>query len=611
MGGSKPNLNILRGLRLQLKTGFLQKEPDAYRFLQRYPPLSRDSAPPVRKIERRNIPYLKYYEAALTNNPLYADEHVYPAYWAHEPQALTLAKKQYELIQAGVSEEDAYRQAVTHVHELENASYESLKALHGELRGAKLPYAADAELCALINTWRTRLSTQPYDAMPLSDQGEIDFIVQTKVLKWNEVERERRMKDPIFVLQFERLRSSVFPEIAQADTAARVADHDNYKARLLQLFGVSKERMCTAKPFYYEDYVAFFERLRKEPLLGRWSAQDKDKLSRWIVETLAIREVVEKSSSSAVQRYLDSLRAHFFPMVRFPARAESLELPSAAALKALLYAHDVGYKSQEDKLFVRRFYRLPQLLFPKETLTSSIVTDQDKLSRLVDDESSLLSEISRAGLDAAALPELQRQLKEYNLSKDDSLLVRDSGDLDLSPLDALLMDDDTVPPADQADAADEEADEVASDETEDEADALLAQAAVGKVHLGAFKAAATGAPGMASLRDYTQSNVSSMSREEWDRLVQTYFRTPTTDLERERQQLFSQVDLNSPELATDELDLYQFKRVRTENEIIARARLSVRYEEKEAARRSKDWKRRGVWLEDLPRAQLGVVDKRE
>ena len=112
--------HILRTLRLQLKTGFIKQAPEEYAFLRRYPPLHRDLAEPVRELERSHIPYLRYYEQAVSRNALYADEKVYPGYWAHEPQALTLAKKQYEYIQSGDSEERAYQKAVAYVDELEN-----------------------------------------------------------------------------------------------------------------------------------------------------------------------------------------------------------------------------------------------------------------------------------------------------------------------------------------------------------------------------------------------------------------------------------------------------------------------------------------------------------
>ena len=140
--------HILRKLRLQLKTGFLRKEPSAYAFLKRYPPLSRDGAPPVREVDNRNIPYYKLYEKAIAKNPLYADEKVYPAYRAHEPQALTLAKKQYEYMELGDNEAEAYEKAVKFVEIKENEAYDGLKKLMsdiGESLGGvevKLPFLA-------------------------------------------------------------------------------------------------------------------------------------------------------------------------------------------------------------------------------------------------------------------------------------------------------------------------------------------------------------------------------------------------------------------------------------------------------------------------------------
>ena len=119
--------HILRKLRLQLKTGFLRKEPSAYAFLKRYPPLSRDGAPPVREVDSRNIPYYRLYEKAIAKNPLYADEKVYSAYRAHEPQALTLAKKQYEYMELGDSETEAYEKAVKICRNEGNEVYDSLK----------------------------------------------------------------------------------------------------------------------------------------------------------------------------------------------------------------------------------------------------------------------------------------------------------------------------------------------------------------------------------------------------------------------------------------------------------------------------------------------------
>jgi hypothetical protein len=50
-----------------------------------------------------------------------------------------------------------------------------------------------------------------YEDLELADQGELDFFIQTKILKWTEVQRERRMKDVIFYSEFHKLREILFP----------------------------------------------------------------------------------------------------------------------------------------------------------------------------------------------------------------------------------------------------------------------------------------------------------------------------------------------------------------------------------------------------------------
>ncbi len=70
----KGNFNVVRQIRLQLKTGFLKKEPAEYTFLRRYPPMLRDRAPAYHNVSFKQIPYMKLYEKAVQNNPLYEDE---------------------------------------------------------------------------------------------------------------------------------------------------------------------------------------------------------------------------------------------------------------------------------------------------------------------------------------------------------------------------------------------------------------------------------------------------------------------------------------------------------------------------------------------------------
>lgn len=319
----------MRLIRIQLKSGYIKSEPLGYAFMKRYPPLTRDTAPPVRKLEISSIPYLRLYEDAVAKNPKFIDERVYPAYWQQEPSALTLAKKQYELMKQGLSEADAYEGGLRHLEELESKAYEELKKViaksgNGE---ALKPLENDPGFQKAMKTYRALLSEVEYSDLDDKDQGEIDHILQTKLLGWTEVERERRMKDPLFALEFHNLLEATFPEPSKIALVRAVTIGNDEKDELMDLYDVSYERLGMLAPFYYDEYAYFFEKLREEPLLGRWNIRDRQTLSRWVTDTLALRDIIERCKTSTVQSYLDDLRAQFFPMVRYPDRAMSFILP--------------------------------------------------------------------------------------------------------------------------------------------------------------------------------------------------------------------------------------------------------------------------------------------
>lgn len=189
--------NALHDLRLKLKSGYLKEEPAAYTFMKRYPPLNNDQNILARKPKHVDVkPLGRIYNRVVEKNSLYVDEKVYPAYWKHEPQAFTLAKKQYEYMNAGMKEEEAYKKAVQYVDELEDRSYGEMKDLVQFIAesNAQLPRTVDEKVSQKISFWREKMQATPYESLPLAEKGEVDFIVQTDVLKWNEVERERRMR---------------------------------------------------------------------------------------------------------------------------------------------------------------------------------------------------------------------------------------------------------------------------------------------------------------------------------------------------------------------------------------------------------------------------------
>jgi hypothetical protein len=324
---------------------------------------------------------MKYYWNALERNPLLIDERVYPAYAQQEPAALTLAKQQYEYIKAGLDEETAYQKAADYVDELESKAYEELSDLRKELKqkDAKIPFMSDPAIILRIEKWRKKLALKPYDELSLAAQGEIDYFVHTHILKWNEVERERRMKDPIMVRDFEKLRSAIFPEIEidldkKEDEILPVLEKE-----ALEEHNIDRNNISAVAPFFFEDYQFFFEKLRAQPSLSEWNEADREALSLWVIQSLAIPEILDKSPMTQVQKYLDMLRFQYFPMIRTPEAAQSFVLGSKDDFKALLYKNGIGYKLQDNKLYVRRHYRIPSLLFPRETMLTYIISDSERL----------------------------------------------------------------------------------------------------------------------------------------------------------------------------------------------------------------------------------------
>lgn len=578
-------INVMRHIRLQLKTGFMKKEPIEYQLMKRYPPLYRDTQQRYHKVQEKDIPYYSLYEAAIEKNPLYQDEKVYPAYWKQEPQALTLAKKQYSYMQKEkLSEEEAYKKAVEYIDQVENEAYVSLKAIKDTLQNeGNRSFASDAAVTEKILYWREVLKETIYEELTLEDQGEIDYLLQTQILGWNEVDRERRMKDPVFVLQFEKLRETMFPVVGHIKVSTEAKRRRSIKQNFLANHKVNPDNIRADKPFYVEDYLHFFEKCRQQPDLMKWDLEEKDTFSAWIISTLGLKEVLDKQPNYVVKRYLDDMRAQFFPMVRYPSKTEEYETYTLADIKALLYHNDIGYKRQGEKqqLYVQRYYKIPALLFPKELFTTKMLADETHMNDIMSEEYGLLREITNAGLDESSLPEIKEQLELYLKESGSRLGMPTYGDdptgvtdIDFSPLDKIMADD--------------------------------------------FDVESDGGSSSSSSSDSSDSSDSSISdddgfdsRERWNGLVAKYRRPAVTSLEQERDHLYGHLEYDMLQEAQTEEDLRAFKEQRLQNEVMSQAKMFRMYEEKEAARRAREWKNRGVLLGDqMPQPSLSLEDKR-
>lgn len=388
---SRKTSTIMRSIRLQLKTGYMKKEPTEYLFMKRYPPIHRDGQPKYYQIEQRKIPYMDLLEKAAAHHPIYS-ERVYPAYWQDEPLGLTLAKKQYQYMQNGDSEKEALKKAEEYVESLEVKSLSNLRALHAELKksGAQAPFMNDQSVMNDILQWQELLKHVPYRDLDLADQGEVDHMIQTKILKWNEGERERRMGNRAFVEMFDEFRDELFPNPRQhdKDKAKRISDAKSQYVKMLS--GLQYDKLKVHFPFYLQDYVKWFAKAAEENDTSQWRVEDRRSFSQWIVDALAYEALLipkledsmtieEKTAVRAekrieVQRYMDTLKFQYFPMT-LPGNTMKFEVPTVDSLRALLFKNEIGYKSQNGKVYVKRFYRIPGLLFPENTLKAALVAD--------------------------------------------------------------------------------------------------------------------------------------------------------------------------------------------------------------------------------------------
>jgi hypothetical protein len=307
-------------MRLQVKSGFLSKEPFEYSVLKTIPPVSNRSADVIVKTK---VPYSRLLEKVYERNPVLRDETVFPGFGDLEPKAPVLAKKQYFYMQQGLSEDDAYQKASQFVEDLEDEALLDLREIEKEVKsmGASAPFLTDPEIAEELALWQTTLRSTSYEDLSLLDQGKLDRFVQIKILKWSELERERRMKDIVFYFQFEHLIQTLFPTDGAITQAKQAEFQKTFSERFLSLHGYNIEGFQTENPFLLEEYFEFFEKIRELPSAVDWSPEEFEKFEEWVQDTLAFSTALEEEDEA----YLDDLYDQFFPMLMLPSRAKLLK----------------------------------------------------------------------------------------------------------------------------------------------------------------------------------------------------------------------------------------------------------------------------------------------
>lgn len=201
-------------------------------------------------------------------------------------------------------------------------------------------------------------------------------------------------------------------------------------------------------------------------------------------------------------------------------------LPSVEEFKQLLYDNDIGYQTTpEGKLYVRRFYLIPQLLFSRDIIDTKVVRGTDRQQEAAELLKDMRGARSLRSPTNGAVSVDPRALDKLFAIKDSD---RDAADVD-DP--SSLKNSKTVlsPGALKA--------------KRDEAVAAIAE--------------------IAKEEDESNDHKLLVDTPEWSKVLDRHnVKLPTTDLERERDELFASQEAFRLEESTSESEVYQFRRTR-------------------------------------------------
>lgn len=223
-------------------------------------------------------------------------------------------------------------------------------------------------------------------------------------------------------------------------------------------------------------------------------------------------------------------------MVRFTQR--TYKLPSVETFKQMLYDNDIGYKVVDGKLFVRRFYAIPLLLFPEETLMRRSPADRGRSNLTGQSRTDLLRDMKTMGRSEDTLRDIKEKMDsiEGGLRSDSELSSR------------------TTEAADTAGTED-----ARTAAFEDDSDYLEGEGGLTLRDSGEGEDDSSEDP-----EDGAEVPELTVGSPEWNAaLDKLNIKIPTTTLEQERDALFNSRYVGYRlEESTSEPDLYQYKRTR-------------------------------------------------
>lgn len=405
----------LRNIRIQLKNGFLKVPPADFEALKRAPSVIDPNTARFEYIKKAEIPYLKLYEKLKKTNPFLQVENVTVEGVVQD--GMIVAKNMHKMMKDGVPEAEAFRKASQFIHDRDNSAFVELKNLVHTLETegpAKFTVHPDIEKS--FSFWKTRLATEAYHELASWEQSFLDRFVHFYILKWNDSAREKRMCDEVFAPYYVRLINALFPLDESVKEKQFLKWKENTEETLSHVYAKN--------PFYVEDYLKFYEKLKTTPNFRMdWSEEDKKQLETWVRHTLCFDSALVTKSGKKMSKedYQVFVTRVFFPMLAFPKRNRHLPTLTLESMKKALYENQIGYRKgtvQQNKTFVLRFSQIPALLFPRDVFCSTLVSRKDVFPKCLEDDTLLEAEMEKFGISKDLLTEVKIQLEEYQFAQD-------------------------------------------------------------------------------------------------------------------------------------------------------------------------------------------------
>merc|ERR1719231_69035 len=342
----------------------------------------------------------------------------------------------------------------------------------------------------------------------------------------------------------------------------------------------------TSESFYYQDYVLHFENLKRNIMNRTCNEQNLKEFDAWCRQTLIVSPPERKFSEASYNNYLEKIQLNFFPFLKygrstFDNKSSELDdadyqqqlksisdhsIPDLDTFRRILFRNGIGYQLNEDgKSYVKRFYRIPALLWPTQEKTDYINSMENSIpltneKSAFEDNESTMDRIFNENFEKVGDDDTNLHAEIWKLSSNETDNIEEKG----GPSTLLGLFDKKGNESHNLDS------NLGGGNADFDLDITADKKKINN-----------------HLQFYEHNR-----EEEFLKIVGEFSERPRTMLQVERELWFRRMEYFSIEDANDESDALSISGSRVDQQLMIRAELSMKYEEKEASRRKAEWSSR-------------------